>query len=134
MSRLHHLTAGALAVAAAACLALPAAADPAAPAKHGSCFFINEWQGWHAPDDHTLYLKVNIHDYYKVELNGSSTMLTWPDAHLINKVEGDNVVCDPIDLQLSISEGRGTAEPLFVKSITKLTPEQIAAVPAKDLP
>ncbi len=133
MSVFKTLTRVALGACALAAIAGSAAADPT-PNKQSSCFFLNEWDGWHAPNDHTLYLRVRINQVYQLDLSSSSNMLTWPDSHLINRVHGDNSVCDPIDLQLSISEGHGTEEPLFIKSITKLSPQQIAAIPPRDRP
>jgi hypothetical protein len=105
---------------------------PAAKAK-SNCFFVRDWNNWHAPNKDTIYLRVGVREFYKVELNYGSQMLTWPDAHLINEVRGTDSVCYPIDLDLKVAED-GIVEPLFVKSIVKLTPEEVAAIPKKDLP
>ena len=126
-------------MAAAAALGLAGAAQAAdapvakAPAKTPSCFYTRDWDGWRSPDEKTIYLRVNLKDIYQVDLASGSTLLTWPDAHLINNVRGTDSVCGPIDLDLKISQG-GFAEPLFVKAITKLTPDQIKAIPKKFLP
>ena len=128
-------------VAAAAALGLAGAAQaadtpsPAAkpPAKASSCFYSRDWNGWRSPDDKTIYLRVNLKDIYQVDLASGSSLLTWPDSHLINDVHGVDSVCGPIDLDLKVSQG-GFAEPLFIKAITKLTPEQVKAIPKKFLP
>ncbi len=39
----------------------------------------------------------------------------------------------PIDLDLKVANDH-IVEPLFIKAITKLTPEQVAAIPKKFLP
>ena len=72
-------------------------------------------------------------EIYQIDLSGSSSLLTEPDSHLINEVRGSDSVCSPIDLDLKVAND-GFVEPLFVKSIAKLTPEQVAAIPKKDLP
>jgi opacity protein-like surface antigen len=128
---------GAALAAALTGLAGAASAAPAAPAeaKHNSCFLSSNWSGWHAPDDKTLYLRVNLHDIYRVDLSSPSPLLTWPDTHLVNVMRGSSYICAPLDLQLSVADnGGGGRDFLFVKAITKLTPEQVAGIPKKDLP
>jgi hypothetical protein len=120
---------GSLALAAAS--AGPAAADAQHP-----CFFINQWQGgWKAPDDHTIYIRVNIKDIYRLDLSAGSQQLTWPgNYHLVNVMRGSSSICTPLDFQLSLTDGRGFRQGLIVSNLTKLTPDQIAALPRKDLP
>jgi hypothetical protein len=56
-------------------------------------------------------------------------------VHLINKVRGSDWICSPLDLDLQVADSHGGfREPLIVKSITRLTPEQVAAIPKRDLP
>jgi hypothetical protein len=123
-----------MAATAALALAGLARAD-APPAKpKSSCFFSRDWEGWHAPNKDTIYFRVNVRDIYRVDLSGGgSSLLTWPDSHLINEVRGPDSVCSPIDLDLKVASDH-IVVPLFVKAITKLTPEQVAALPKKDLP
>ena len=92
-----------------------------------------DWSGWRSPNDKTIYLRVNVRDIYQVDLSGGSSLLMWPDSHLINDVHGPDSVCAPIDLDLKVANDH-FVEPLFVKAITKLTPEQVAAIPKKFLP
>ena len=113
------------------------------------CFYITQWQGWKAPDANTLYLGVNLHDVYRVDLSAGSPQLLWPDVHLISEVRGSNSICSAIDLQLSVAEdngsgfrvdgvgfgsGSGFRVPLIARKLTKLTPEEIAAIPKKYRP
>jgi hypothetical protein len=112
-----------------------AAAPPdkpaAAPAR--SCFFSRDWDSWRAPDDHTIYFRVRMREFYRVDLSAGSPMLTDPANHLVSVMRGTDTVCSPLDLDLKVSDGRITV-PLIAKSITKLTPEQVAAIPKKFLP
>jgi hypothetical protein len=112
------------------------AAEPSAkPADHSrNCFFITQWRGWKAPAPDVLYLGVNLHDVYKVELSTSTPELMWPDAHLISNVRGSASICDALDLDLKVSDGHGVRAPLIAKSIVKLTPEEVAAIPKKFRP
>ncbi len=126
---------------AGALLAAPALAanspeeTAAAPQKaQRQCFQLSDWQGWSAPDKNTLYMKVRNRDVYKVDLAWGSNQLTWPGNFLISTVRGIDTVCNPIDLDLKVSDSSGFAMPIRAKTITKLTPEEIAAIPKKDRP
>jgi hypothetical protein len=120
-----------------ASIAVGASAAQAAP-RHAQdntpCFFINQWQGWKAPDDHTLYLGVNYHEVYKVGLAGGSPILQDPDARIVSITHGPDSVCYPLDLQLSVVEPYGIREPLIAKSLVKLTPDEVKAIPPKYRP
>jgi hypothetical protein len=43
-------------------------------------------------------------------------------------------VCSALDLQLAVAEPAGIREPLIAKSLVKLTPEQVKAIPPKYRP
>lgn len=125
---------------AALAASIAAAGTAQAGPRHGAasadtpCFFISQWDGWKAPDDHTLYLGVNYHEVYKVGLTGGSSLLQDPDAHIVSITNGPDTVCTPLDLQLSIVEPYGIREPLIAKSLVKLTPEEVKAIPPKYRP
>ncbi|HZL00891.1 MAG TPA: hypothetical protein VFC47_13450 [Caulobacteraceae bacterium] len=113
--------------------ATAAAAGPAA-GQSAPCFFINQWQGWKAPSPDVLYLKVNMNEVYRVELSAGSPELQWPDAHLISVSRGSDSVCSPLDLDLAVADLGGIREHLIARSLTKLTPEEVAAIPPKYRP
>jgi hypothetical protein len=56
------------------------------------------------------------------------------DRFLINRVRGSNWICSPLDLDLTLSDHHGFQEPLIARALRKLTPEEVAAIPKKDLP
>jgi hypothetical protein len=117
-------------------MSLAGVAHAATPDKTNAtrnCFLTNDWQDWRGADANTIYLRVHAHDFYKVELSSGSNMVTDPSNHLINDVRVSPWICGPLDLDLKISDGH-IREPLIVKSITKLTPEQVAQIPKKVLP
>ena len=117
-------------------VAVPALAEtPAAAAKPArSCFMLSDWDGWSAPNKDTLYLKVRHRDVYRVDLSHGTTQLTAPGVHLVSVVRGTDQVCHPLDLDLRVSDGMGFAMPIMAKSITKLSAEEVAALPKKDRP
>ena len=120
---------------AAACLTLAAGSGVAAPASSThKCFFITEWQGWSSPSPTVLYLKVNS-AIYRVDLSVGSDLLRAPGMHLNSKLNDNSSICTPLDLDLEISDEMGSLrEPLIAKAITKLTPEEVAAIPSKYRP
>lgn len=122
-----------LLAAAAPALADPAAKD-AAPRAARTCFYLSDWHGWSAPDKNTLYMKVRNRDVYRVDLSYGTSQLTSPGVHLVSIVRGIDSVCAPLDLDLRVSDGFGFATPIRAKTITKLTAEEIAAIPKKDRP
>jgi len=128
---------GLIAAGLAALSAASAAAATPAPldSEHPSgCFFVTEWRGWTAPSPDVLYLGVNLHDVYRVQLSVGSPELQWPDVHLVSKVRGSDTVCSALDLDLSVSDDHGFREPLIATSITKLSQAEVAAIPAKFRP
>lgn len=136
MRLVRSFLAASAALAALGLAAAPAVANsPTAKTTNAPCFFINQWQGWRAPNANTIYLRVNLNQIYRADLSAGSQELTWPGAyHLISRVQGSNSICGPLDLQLSVADSHGFRQPLIVKSLTLLTPEEVAALPKKDLP
>ena len=123
----------ALFAASALCLgAAPALADSA---DHNSCFLSSNWQGWKSPDPNTIYLRVDINRIFRIDLAHPSYSLNDPSVHLVSVIRGSSWICNPLDLQLRVADTHGVVrEPLFVKGITELTPNEAKAIPAKYRP
>jgi hypothetical protein len=114
---------------------LARAEEPAeAPKEAQSCFLSSQWQGWKSPNENVIYLRVGVRDVYRVDLAYGSPMLKWHDSHLISRVRGSSWICSSLDLDLKVASYHGFAEPLFVKSITKLTRDEAAAIPPQFQP
>jgi hypothetical protein len=124
-----------------------ALADP--PNDRTPCFFITQWHGWKSPSPNVLYLGVNMHDVYRVDLSAGSHMLRDPTVHLVSRTHGSASVCSALDLQLEVADdiggggrfgggidglGGGMREPLIAAKLTKLTPEEVAAIPKQFRP
>ena len=141
-----------LGVAAGMALLTIAGAAWADPPKESAtpCFYITQWRGWKSPSPNVIYLGVNMHDVYRVDLSAGSRLLQTPDVHLISRTRGPDTVCSAIDLQLEVSDdiggagrfgvgiggdfGGGMREPLIASKLTKLTPDEIAAIPKQYRP
>ena len=100
-----------------------------------SCFQTRDWDGWTAPGDGDfLYLRVKPNDIYRVDLTPGSHVRKEPDRFLVNRVRGSSWICSALDLDLTMSDQNGFREPLIARSLRKLTPAEVAAIPRKDLP
>jgi uncharacterized protein DUF6491 len=108
----------------------PAFAQPIG-APHDQCFRIEEFQSWRAPDARTIYIRVLSDNYYRLDLAETCPALKTPDAHLITHTRGPDSVCSAIDWDLKVSEGPSFqfSEPCIVKTMTPLTPADVAAIP-----
>jgi hypothetical protein len=110
---------------------------PKPAAAENQCFPISEFENWRAPDDKTMYLRVNLNEYYRIDMSGECPELTYPDAHLITVWRGSSEVCGPLDWDLKVADGIGPgsfAVPCIVKAQTRLSPAEVAAIPKKFKP
>jgi hypothetical protein len=100
-----------------------------------NCFTVNDWHGWSSPSPDVLYLAVNFRDVYKAVLAQPVPGLNQPDTVVVSDETGLQSICSAVDLHLILTHrGGGGRRGLIVRSLTKLTPEEIAAIPKKDRP
>ena len=133
MQRLIVLASAAILCAAAA----PAlAADPAKPAAGPQCFRVSQIQNHTKGDAKTLYLSVKPkRQVYRLGMSGSCLAgVNSSDPLVLETVGGTDMVCRPLDLDLKVKVGAGGLTPCIIKDITRLTPDQVAALPPKVRP
>ena len=119
----RQIMAGALAAAAVLGAAAPALA------QGQSCFFANQWTGWKAADDHTVYLNVSGgHRIYRLDMAGSCPALLDSSAILVTRNQSSSI-CSAIDWDLRVNEGHGIVTGCIVGKMTQLSPDQAAALP-----
>jgi len=126
------------AVAALAAMAGAASAQPAPPtadAPQRACFRMSQIRNHRIASPDTIYLRVGNQRFYKVTTDGTCASGAWRDDVLIMSTPGGvDVICRPIDLDLSIRKGPGMVTPCFVKAITPMSPDEVAALPRKMKP
>src|ERR1700754_4373250 len=99
------------------------------------CFFVQNFQNWKAPDNKTMYIRVGVNQYYRLDMAGSCDALTYPNSHLITQWRGAPTACDGVDWDLQVSQGMPAApQYCIVKSQTPLPRAQAAAIPKKFKP
>lgn len=105
------------------------AQSPAAPAQN-QCFFVNQFENWKAPDSKTIFIRVTMSKYYRLDLAASCPELQLPDSHLITHSRGPDTICSAIDWDLKVSQGDSHfSSPCLVKTMTLLSPDEVAAIP-----
>ena len=113
---------------------VPAGTEPgpvaAKPAR--ACFFNRDVRGFAAPDDKTLYLRVRSKDIYRLDLMGRCPDLDWETQVGLDS-RGSSSICAPIDVQVRVRGPIGVTR-CPVSEITRLTPEEAAALPRKSRP
>jgi hypothetical protein len=134
----RHLTtlAAALALGLASTAAHATDAGAAKPKTHESCFPAGgAWQNWTASKSgDVLYLRVHLNDIYRVDLSPGSRAYKSPGYFLVNEVRGSGWICSALDLDLTLASDYGYRKPLIAVSMRKLTPQEVAAIPRKELP
>lgn len=107
-----------------------AVAQPAPPPRPNSCFFVNQFQGWRAPDTKTIIIRTNVHNYYRLGLSNECPELRWANAHLVLNVRGPSTICSPADWDLKVStQPNGYSVGCIVKTMEPMTQEEVDALP-----
>jgi hypothetical protein len=115
-------------------LALAVCATPALAQHSQNCFQMTQLQSTRADGDKRIYARVGVNTYYRIDLAHRCTSLPYADNGLVlTPAGGGNLICSPIDLDLKVND-HGALEACFIQSITRLTPEEAAAIPKRAKP
>src|ERR1700744_3320480 len=88
-------------------LSAPAFADDNMNQPAPRCFSMRDFENWKAPDAKTLYIRVGVTRFYRLDLSAPCTQLTYAGSHLITKTRGSDQVCSGLDWDLSVSDSSG---------------------------
>ncbi len=107
-------------------------AQPEQGNRGDACFFSRDFMQWRAPDANTILIRVGVNRFYRLDLGAPCRALLFPDAHLVTVFRGSDTICRPIDWDLRVSQyPAGITEQCIVRAMTRLTPEQVAAIPPR---
>ncbi len=120
---------------AGAATALLATAPPAAAqTSHDNCFQMSMLSSTRPDGDRRIYARVGVSTFYRIDLAHRCSSLPYEGNFLVlEPAGGSDLICNPIDLDLKVND-HGAKEACFIKSITRLTPEEAAAIPKKAKP
>ena len=128
MNKMTLIAAGAVAL-----LSLAAsAASAATPGR--SCFQMTQLQGTRADGDQRIYARVGVKEIYRIDLAHRCSSLLSQEGIVLTPTGGNNLICTPLDVDLRARDLGGSSTPCMIKSISRLTPEEAAALPAKVKP
>ena len=131
----------ALSVAAAGLVGLSAAApqtaaakSPEEPAKSANrqCFWTRQVNNFASDDNRIVNVRVGVKDVYQFEMMGRCQDVDWNNRIAIRS-RGSDYICTGLDAEI-ISPTAIGPDRCPVKSIRKLTPEEVAALPKRAKP
>lgn len=112
-----------------------ASAQPSDTHMGSSCFFVHQLQNWKALDARTIFLRVNLDQYYRLDFASQCRSVLWPNAHLIINVRGPSTICSAVDWDLKVNNSsHSIPEPCIVKRMTPLAPSEVQAIPKRFKP
>ncbi len=110
-------------------------AQPEQTSGGDACFFSRDFMQWRAPDANTIFIRVGLNRFYRLDLAAPCRTLLFPSSHLVTVFRGSDTICRPIDWDLRVSQyPAGITEQCIVRAMTRLSPEQVAAIPPRFRP
>jgi hypothetical protein len=96
--------------------------------KPNQCFWTRNITGFAAPDDHTVYIRVSYRDVYRLDLMVACPDVDWNQRIALVSRTGSNI-CNALDAEV-VAHATGLGpQRCPVKTLTKLTPAEIAVLP-----
>ena len=110
--------------------ALSLAAASAAQAEPSNCLNLSTLQSTRVADEHTVYMRASDRGIYRVDFAGGCS--TAPnEALVVHAVGDDRLICRPIQLDIHV---RASGQACIATGFTRLTPDEVAALPKSVLP
>ena len=104
-------------------------------ASRPRCFFASQFENWKAPDAKTIYVRVGMRRFYRLDLAGSCQTLMRPGAFLVTKLRGSTSICSALDWDLHVATSwRGIPQACVVKRMTEVAPQEIETFPKQFRP
>lgn len=127
----------ALTLAAASLLSLASAAagtpEAPKPAKaRGQCFWTDQVNNFASSDDRIVNLRVGVKDIYQLEMFGRCQEVDWTQRIAIVS-RGGSSICTGLDAEIIAPTPIGPQR-CAVKTVRKLTPEEVKALPRRARP
>ena len=99
-----------------------------------NCFRMSQLQSTRADGQQRIYARVGVNDYYRIDLAFKCSSLPYASNGLVMEpAGGKDLICTSLDLDLKVND-HGALESCPIKSITRLTPAEVAAIPKKAKP
>ncbi len=109
------------------------AAQPPARHSNDQCFVRRNINGFSAPNDRTVYIRVGVSDVWRLDLMTECTGLSFRNAFALEARPATAWICSPLDATVIVRQ-TGMSQRCPVSAMHKLTPDEIAALPKRDRP
>lgn len=106
------------------------ATKPASPRRQ--CFLTSSVESFAAADQKTLYVRVGLRDVYQFDMFGPCPDIDW-NQRLALVSRSSSWICDGMDAEVITHSPIGPQR-CPVRSIRKLTPEEVKALPRRARP
>lgn len=103
------------------------------PPHQQQCLYVHNINGFNAPNDRTIYVRVGVSDVWRMDLMTDCVGLSFEQGFRLRSAGGDPWICEPIQADVSIHD-IGMPQRCPVSGLHKLTPDEIAALPRRFLP
>jgi hypothetical protein len=111
----------------------PEAPKTAKAAKARSqCFWTDQVNNFASSDDRIVNLRVGVKDYYQLEMLGRCQDVDWTQSIAIVS-RGSSSICTGLDAEIIAPTPIGPQR-CAVKTVRKLTPEEVKALPRRARP
>jgi hypothetical protein len=112
-------------------LAMAAATTVSAAGEQ--CFLNRNINGFSAPNDETVYVRVGVKDVWRLDLMSHCTGITFRNSFGLKGSPTGPWICSPLDATIVFRQ-TGMSQRCPVTALRKLTPDEVAALPKKDRP
>ena len=126
------LAAAAALMALGASAATPASARSPVEPKPNQCFWTRNVDSFAAENDHIVNIRVGVGDVYQFEIMGSCPDIDWNQRIALVSRAGSSI-CSGMDAEI-VTRSQIGPQRCPVRSVRKLTPQEVAALPAKARP
>jgi len=106
------------------------AQQSAAPKAKRECFWSQNVNGFNVIDDETVSLTVGVNDVYRLDLFSRCPDIDWNQS-LALVSRGGSSICSGLDATIITRGPGGMAQRCQVRTVTKLTPQEVEALRAK---
>jgi hypothetical protein len=125
------LAAAGLAVLSAAA-PMAAAKSPVEPAPRKQCFWTRQINSFASSDDRIVNVRVGVKDVYQFEMFGRCSEVDWAQKIAVRS-RGSSYICSGLDAEIIAPSSLGPQR-CPVKTVRKLTPEEVKALPKGSRP
>jgi hypothetical protein len=115
----------------ASLVSLTVLASAAQAAPSGNCFRVSDLRGHTVANDRTVYFAARGKQVFRLDMaNACLGGAAFSDPLVLERAGGTDRVCRPIDLDIRVQGSIGSSACL-IKSITRMTPAEVEALPKR---